>query len=537
MGNKSKGAGGRPSKLTPELTKIASDLASRGKTDAQIADVIGICPKTLDNWKGKYPEFLRSLKEAKQNADELVEASLYRRAIGYTHEEEKIFYDPRSGRVDRVSYTKYYPPDTTACIFWLKNRQPQRWLEKSVIENVTPTEPSNKVGFAEFCQKAGYPRPYPKQEEMRVFGIDTQGAHLLLGARGYGKTDYVTILGVAYDIYLNPEVSTNLIVTKSDSRNAAILSEIANACKANGMRFEKENSETLRVFGLKGKDPSVAALTVRSTGFRGRHPMRIIMDDPVTPEDTSEATRRQVERIYDELLKLTDNILIIGQPVHKYDLFEKVRPLISKMELPYGTIPELDADLEAQRLAGVTEESIQGSYYLNVVSDLVTPFDGVKYIDDFPEGESVAFIDPSFKGGDYTALSIFRGYFDGVAVKGHVHKRAWNHCIEDLVSQMQACNVKKICIETNSLGDEPVIALRRALQGSGIGVIGRDSTNNKHSRILAAGVYASSIHLAKTSDRLYLDHVVKYEYGAKYDDAPDSLATGLCWIGLIRGKE
>src|SRR5690606_23939256 len=123
---------------------------------------------------------------------------------------------------------------------------------------------------------------------------------------------------------------------------------------------------------------------------------------PVTPDDESEATRRKAERLYDELLKLCDDIAVIGQPVHKYDLFEKLRPLIKKLEVPYGSIPELDVDLEAQRLAGVTEESIQASYFLKAPSEGATPFDGVQYIDDFPPGESVAFIDPSFKGKDYT---------------------------------------------------------------------------------------------------------------------------------------
>ncbi len=397
--------------------------------------------------------------------------------------------------------------------------------------------PKKIKSFNEFCADSGYPLAYPKQIEMKDFAFQNSGAILILGARGYGKTDYVTILGTAYQIYLNPQYST-LIITKSDDRCAAILGEIHNACLKNGVQFDKENSRELRVRGLHGKDPSVAGLSIGSKGFRGRHPTRIIMDDPVTPDDVSEATRKKAERLYDELLKLCEDIVVIGQPVHKYDLFEKLRPLIKKMEVPFGAIPELDADLEAQRLAGVSEESIQKSYYLVCVSESVTPLDSINYIDEFPQGDSaVAWIDPSFKGGDYTALSIFKSYFDGVAVKGHLHKKAWNHCLPEMIEQMKACNVKRLCIECNSLGDQPVIALRQALEGSGIGVVGKDSTTNKHSRIMAAGVYAKQIHLARTSDRLYIEHTVKYEYGAEYDDAPDSLASGLAWIGLIRGKE
>lgn len=414
-----------------------------------------------------------------------------------------------------------------------RDRFPDEYPESMQL----PKKEEKQKTFSEFCKTAGYPKPYDKQIEMKDFVFNSEGAVLLLGARGYGKTDYVSILGTAFEIYKNPRYSC-LIVTKSDDRSSSIVGEILTACTLNGMTFEKENSREIRVKGLHGKDPSVAGLTIGSKGFRGRHPDRIIMDDPVTPDDESEATRRKAERLYDECLKLCENIAVIGQPVHKYDLFEKLRPIIQKMELPFGSIPQLDVDLEAQRLAGVSEESIQKSYFLKCISEGTSPFDQVKYMDDFPPGDTaVAFIDPSHKGGDYTALSIFKSYFDGVAVKGHVYKKAWNHCIEEMCAHMKACNVKKICFETNSLGDQPVISLRQALEGSGIGIIGRDSTTNKHSRIMAAGVYAPLIHLAKTSDRLYIDHVVKYEYGSQYDDAPDSLATGLCWIGLIRGKE
>jgi hypothetical protein len=289
-----------------------------------------------------------------------------------------------------------------------------------------------KKTFSEFCEKAGYPLPFDKQVEMVQFGMGESVPRLLLGARGYGKTDYVVILGIAYDIYLDPINSTNLIMSKSKERNAAMLAEIAQALKLNGMVLDKENSTSIRVAGLAGKDHSVSAVTIRTVSLRGRHPKRIIMDDPVTEDDTSPATRAVVEKKYNELLKLSDNVLIIGQPAHKYDLYAKLRKLLRKMEVAHGSIPELDHDLEAQRLAGVDEKSIQASYFLRIVSEGATPFDNVKYLDKFPRGDSVAFIDPSHLGGDYTAMSVIRQHFEGVAVEGHVWKKAWNHCLDDI---------------------------------------------------------------------------------------------------------
>lgn len=396
-----------------------------------------------------------------------------------------------------------------------------------------------KKSFVEFCQTANYPLPYPKQVEMTQFGMNEMVPRLLLGARGYGKTDYVVILGVAYELYLNPLESTNLLMTKSRERNAAMLGEIYNACVLNGVTFEKNTATCLRVFGLHGKDHSVSAVTVKTVSLRGRHPKRVIMDDPVTEDDTSEATRLLVEKKWNEVNKLVSNVLIIGQPAHKFDLYAKLRPLLKTMEVPHGSIPELDHDLEAQRLAGVDESSIQASYFLKIIAEGTTPFDNVKYIDKFPTGDAVAFIDPSSEGGDYTALSIIKAHMQGVAVVGFVFKKAWNHCLDELAAEMLKYNVKRIAFETNALGDMPIDILRSlpAFKEKGIGVVGRKSSTNKHARIMAAGTYAHMIHLSKESHKKYIDHVVQYEYTSKFDDAPDSLATGLIWIGLIKGRE
>lgn len=388
--------------------------------------------------------------------------------------------------------------------------------------------------FEQFCEAAGYPKPYAKQVEMMEFGINNSGARMILGSRGYGKTDYLVILGIAYKLYLDQDY-TVLIITKSEQRNAAMLEEIAKACQANGVTFEKQNASCIRVAGLLGKDHSVSAVPIGTTSLRGRHPKLTVMDDPVTSEDVSEATRAKVQRVYNEVNKLCKDILIIGQPVHKFDLYETLRPCLNKMEVPHGTIPELDHDLEAQRLAGVDEASIQASYFLNVTSESSSPFEKIRYIDTFPPGDSVAFIDPSFEGGDYTAISIMRAHMQGVAVVGFTFKKAWNHCLDEINQKLVKYSVKRLCFETNSLGQQPLEILREVFKS--VGVVGKKSNGNKHSRIVSAGTFSHMIHLSKESDRIYSDQVVKYEYKSKYDDAPDSLASCLEWIGLIRGKQ
>jgi len=74
---------------------------------------------------------MQVLKRGKDKADTNVIESLYRRAIGYSHPEDKIFNN--NGKALIVPTTKHYAPDTTAAIFWLKNRRPEEWRDRQEI--------------------------------------------------------------------------------------------------------------------------------------------------------------------------------------------------------------------------------------------------------------------------------------------------------------------------------------------------------------------------------------------------------------------
>lgn len=527
---------GRRTKYSHALSVVILELFSRGKTDKQVCEIIGISEKTLNNWKNKFPGFLPSVRAAKSITDEAMEMRLIQRGMGYDFTEEKLSWD-KYGNELRGTVRRHVPPDVGAILNWLKNRQPEKWRDtKTLITNPGQIEATRIRSFQEFCEKSGYPNPFDKQLEWHDFAFVSQDQpRLILGARGYGKTDYITIMGVAYDIYLHGNDTSNLIVTKSKTRNSSIISEVADALEKNGVVLEKRNSEFIKLPGSIGKDYPCEVLTIKSS-FRGRHPKRIIMDDPVTEEDTSEAMRLLVKKKYNEAYKLSKNIVIIGQPAHEDDLYGELRPILLKIETPHGSIPQLDADLEAMKAAGIDPVSIEMSYHLRIPKTGARPFDNIKYIDGFPTGDSsFAFIDPSFEGGDYTALTIIKAHFQGVAVIGFCWKKAWNHCLDEIAEKLKDNNVKQVTIETNSLGDMPVELLRTVLP-QGIGVTGKKSNTNKHSRIMAAGSFAHLIWLSKDSDKIYSDQVVKYEYKVKHDDAPDSLASGLEMLGLIRGK-
>lgn len=119
---------GRPSRYKAEYAGQAAKLCKLGLTDKELADFFEIAESTLNNWKQAHPEFMESLKGGKQLADAEVAAKLFHRATGYEHPEDDI--RTVNGEIVITPTTKHYPPDTTAAIFWLKNRQPSRWRDK-----------------------------------------------------------------------------------------------------------------------------------------------------------------------------------------------------------------------------------------------------------------------------------------------------------------------------------------------------------------------------------------------------------------------
>lgn len=123
--------GGRPSSYKPEYIEQALKLARLGATDKEIADFFNVGEKTLNNWKTDHPEFLQSLKEGKLLSDAEVSSKLYHRALGYSHADVDIRVV--AGEIIQTPLIKHYPPDTTACIFWLKNRQPDKWRDKTEV--------------------------------------------------------------------------------------------------------------------------------------------------------------------------------------------------------------------------------------------------------------------------------------------------------------------------------------------------------------------------------------------------------------------
>lgn len=139
---------------------LVEGWARDGLTELQIAHNLGISKATMEKYKKEHSDFLYSLKKGKEVVDFEVENALLKRALGYEYEEitkERIVRKDEHGKiltdihgfptykmVVTKTVKKQVAPDTTAQIFWLKNRKPEQWRDKQNVEhsgNVTINNP------------------------------------------------------------------------------------------------------------------------------------------------------------------------------------------------------------------------------------------------------------------------------------------------------------------------------------------------------------------------------------------------------------
>tara|TARA_R110002012_G_scaffold315261_2_gene528919 strand:- start:7379 stop:8431 length:1053 start_codon:yes stop_codon:yes gene_type:complete len=135
--------GGRPTAYKPEYAAKATLLASLGATDLEISQFFDVSLRTIHRWKVDQPEFREALTMGKEEADKKVEESLYRRAVGYTFDSEKVLVVDKE--IQRIETVEHVPPDTKAAMFWLQNRRPGIWRDtKHLKHDVEEDSPLGK---------------------------------------------------------------------------------------------------------------------------------------------------------------------------------------------------------------------------------------------------------------------------------------------------------------------------------------------------------------------------------------------------------
>ena len=144
IGNK----GGHPTDYKPEYNELAYNYCLLGATDKKLANFFGVVEKTIDNWKKEHPEFLQSLRAGKEIADMDVAKSFFNNAKGFISVSikpirKKVWNSEANRLVDEVEMVKettQHPPNTEAGKFWLKNRQPEMWKEKTEVSTFHENE-------------------------------------------------------------------------------------------------------------------------------------------------------------------------------------------------------------------------------------------------------------------------------------------------------------------------------------------------------------------------------------------------------------
>lgn len=150
---------GAPTKLDKGTIKFVKHLAEQGCTHEEIAKEAGFCPKTLYNWKNLNPDFLQALQRGEAVAKKMVIAALFQKAVGYTHDEEKIV--TLSGGMHgtskwvRVDTIKHYPPELNAIRYWLGNKYPEEWRDKLDIDLIKKYEDMSEADLIADLKRMG----------------------------------------------------------------------------------------------------------------------------------------------------------------------------------------------------------------------------------------------------------------------------------------------------------------------------------------------------------------------------------------------
>ncbi len=119
---------GRPTLYRPELCERAREHCQRGTSLDQLAGLLGVAPRSIDNWISRIPEFAAAVHDGRADAEAELDRLLYRRAVGF----EEIVQRPVRcrGRVEIVSFIRHHAPNARACMRWLCRQQPQQWRRR-----------------------------------------------------------------------------------------------------------------------------------------------------------------------------------------------------------------------------------------------------------------------------------------------------------------------------------------------------------------------------------------------------------------------
>ena len=141
---------GQPTSYKPDYCELAHNYCLLGATNEVLAGFFGVAPRTVDNWIATHPDFADAVRKGRAQADAVVVRALFERCKGFSHKVTRTTL--YRGKEHTITNTVSYPPDTPACMFWLRNRQHQYW---QAARAEAPPEPEVADDMAARLDAAG----------------------------------------------------------------------------------------------------------------------------------------------------------------------------------------------------------------------------------------------------------------------------------------------------------------------------------------------------------------------------------------------
>ena len=135
---------GQPTLYKPEYIELAHNYCLLGATNEVLARFFEVAPRTIDNWIAAHPDFADAVVRGRAVADGVIVRALFERAKGFSHQVTRTTHYQGDERT--VTNTVSYPPDTQACMFWLRNRQREYWQARA--EAAPEFEPTDDLAAA-----------------------------------------------------------------------------------------------------------------------------------------------------------------------------------------------------------------------------------------------------------------------------------------------------------------------------------------------------------------------------------------------------
>lgn len=183
MGEKVARKRGAPPKYRPEFVQLAHNYCLLGATNKKLAELFEVDVITIERWLREKPDFRRSVREGRVEADANVAKSLYKRATGGVRKEQQAIKvkTTKDGKpaeeVVTVTLEKEELADVRAAQFWLWNRNPERWKNRQEVQHSGDVTLTVRAVLDELDGRSKGPSQYRtiEGEAKRIDGDNDQG--------------------------------------------------------------------------------------------------------------------------------------------------------------------------------------------------------------------------------------------------------------------------------------------------------------------------------------------------------------------------